>query len=176
MSLRNLNPVAPIADADIPGTIARDEEITAAINAHVALSDPHSKYEFRAKLASKIILGPISFPANTWTSLGSFAGFPLGVQGAPSAVLVGIGFCFDVASPWQQACCAGILGPVWWQPASVADAGTWLFVEYHNATGFYLYVRAGKLSGDQRSIEIYPNSSISISSSGRVDVSLKKLL
>jgi hypothetical protein len=39
--LINLNPKTPLTDADIPAAIARDAEITAAINAHAGLSDPH---------------------------------------------------------------------------------------------------------------------------------------
>ena len=42
--LTNLNPPAPIADADIPSAIARDAEVTAAINAHVGAADPHIEY------------------------------------------------------------------------------------------------------------------------------------
>ena len=42
--LTNLNPPAPIADADIPSAIARDAEVTAAINAHVGAADPHIQY------------------------------------------------------------------------------------------------------------------------------------
>lgn len=33
-----------ILDSDIPASIARDSEVTAAIAAHVALTDPHSQY------------------------------------------------------------------------------------------------------------------------------------
>jgi len=42
--LTNLNPVAPIADSDIPSTVARDAEVTAAINAHTSAADPHPQY------------------------------------------------------------------------------------------------------------------------------------
>src|SRR4028119_1097585 len=47
--LTNLNPPAPIADADIPGTIARDAEVTAAMNAHVGEVDPHLQYPTQAR-------------------------------------------------------------------------------------------------------------------------------
>lgn len=33
-----------VADADIPESIARTSDVTAAINAHVALADPHAQY------------------------------------------------------------------------------------------------------------------------------------
>ena len=39
--LTNLN---PIADSDLPSTITRDSELTAAMNAHVAAADPHIQY------------------------------------------------------------------------------------------------------------------------------------
>jgi hypothetical protein len=42
--LTNLNPPAPIADADLPGSIARDDEIAAAVAAHLAVLDPHQQY------------------------------------------------------------------------------------------------------------------------------------
>lgn len=47
--LTNLNPAAPIADADIPAAIARDSETTAAINAHVGATDPHPIYLTQAE-------------------------------------------------------------------------------------------------------------------------------
>ena len=43
-----------IADADLPATIARDTEVTAAITAHEALSDPHPTYTTAAELAAAI--------------------------------------------------------------------------------------------------------------------------
>jgi len=44
--LTNLNPPATIADSDIPGSIARDAEVTAAIAAHVAAPSPHGGQNF----------------------------------------------------------------------------------------------------------------------------------
>jgi len=41
MSLKNLN---PLSEAEIPASIARDAEITAALAAHSAAADPHSTY------------------------------------------------------------------------------------------------------------------------------------
>ncbi len=41
--LTNLNSRS-IVDADIPAAIARDSEVTAAINAHTAAADPHAQY------------------------------------------------------------------------------------------------------------------------------------
>ncbi|MEG3955249.1 tail fiber domain-containing protein [Microcoleus sp. herbarium2] len=39
--LTNLNPVAPIADGDLPASIARDVEYIAADTAHATATDPH---------------------------------------------------------------------------------------------------------------------------------------
>lgn len=47
--LVNLNPPKAIADADIPSGIARDPEVTAAINAHLAAADPHAQYLLQAE-------------------------------------------------------------------------------------------------------------------------------
>jgi len=47
--LTNLNPSKPLTEADIPGSIARDAEVTAAINAHNAATDPHLQYATQAR-------------------------------------------------------------------------------------------------------------------------------
>ncbi|NQE37527.1 hypothetical protein [Microcoleus asticus] len=174
----------PITEPQIPQPIARDAEVTAAINAHLAASDPHAqyllqsegdaRYEYRAGLASKSIAGPLNYPANTWSSLGTFPGFPFGVQGSPSAIVVGISFNVDVVSPWQQSVCAGLLGPCWWQPASVADQGVRVPLEVHNLSGFFINLRAGRFSQDLRDLQINPESAILIPSTGRVEISLKR--
>ncbi|HEY1015718.1 MAG TPA: hypothetical protein VGE07_23620 [Herpetosiphonaceae bacterium] len=41
-----------IVDADIPSSIARDTEVTAAIVAHVALADPHAQYQRESERAA----------------------------------------------------------------------------------------------------------------------------
>jgi hypothetical protein len=43
--LTNLNPPTAIADSDIPGSIARDAELTATMNAHIAAPNPHPAIE-----------------------------------------------------------------------------------------------------------------------------------
>ena len=45
---------AALADADIPSTIARDTEVTAAIAAHAAASDPHPTYTTAAEVSTAI--------------------------------------------------------------------------------------------------------------------------
>jgi hypothetical protein len=42
--LTNLNPPAAIADSDIPGSITRDSEMTATMNAHTSAPHPHIQY------------------------------------------------------------------------------------------------------------------------------------
>lgn len=42
--LTNLNPTAPIADADLPASMARDAEYIAADQAHVNATNPHQQY------------------------------------------------------------------------------------------------------------------------------------
>jgi hypothetical protein len=163
-----------LTDADIPGTIARDTETAAAVAAHVAAADPHPQYDYRASPISKRLTGPLSYPVGNWSSFGNFATFSPGAQGAPSALVVGISFLFDTTAPWQQACCAAIIGPVWWQPAAVGDTGTRIFLEFHNQTGFFINLRYGPLSGDLRQLQINPESAILIPSTGRVDITVKK--
>jgi len=55
--LTNLNPSAPIADGDIPGTIARDSEVTAAMNAHLATDHPHKQYPTQAEADARYFRG-----------------------------------------------------------------------------------------------------------------------
>jgi hypothetical protein len=45
--LTNLNPTAPIADADLPASIARDIEYLAADQAHATATNPHPQYLLR---------------------------------------------------------------------------------------------------------------------------------
>ena len=47
--LINLNSPKAITDADIPAAIARDSEVTAAINGHLAATDPHLQYPTQAR-------------------------------------------------------------------------------------------------------------------------------
>ena len=50
--LTNLNPPAPIADADLPASIARDLELSAAMNAHLGAADPHPGYALESSFFS----------------------------------------------------------------------------------------------------------------------------
>ena len=173
-----------ITVSDIPAGIARDTEFEAADAAHVGAVDPHSQYEYRAIRVSKSLFGPISFPTTVWTSLGTIAGFSLGTQGELAAILIGLNFLFDVRYLWQQAVCAGLLAPIWWQPVATADSGIRVPIEIHNQSGFFINIRAsqyssgpaGQNSGENRYIEIKPESLISIPAGGRLDIVFKKLL
>jgi len=53
--LTNLNPPAPIADSELPSTLARDAEVAAAINAHLGASDPHSQYLLPSEADAKYL-------------------------------------------------------------------------------------------------------------------------
>jgi hypothetical protein len=78
--LTNLNPIAPITDADIPAAIARDSELTAAMNAHLAASDPHSQYGTQARTDERY--GPIKkyyFSGVTASSQGGNVSIPHGL-------------------------------------------------------------------------------------------------
>jgi hypothetical protein len=50
----NILEFAAIDDADIPASIARDAEVTAAVSAHEGLPDPHPGYTTAAELAAAI--------------------------------------------------------------------------------------------------------------------------
>jgi hypothetical protein len=65
--LINLNPPAPIADGDLPPSIARDAEYLAGDSAHVNAAHPHSQYllpnesdaRYRQQAQSQIFINPI---------------------------------------------------------------------------------------------------------------------
>lgn len=47
--LINLNPPAPIADGDLPPSIARDSEVSQTMAAHLSAADPHLQYLTQAR-------------------------------------------------------------------------------------------------------------------------------
>lgn len=193
MPITDLSSIVPASQID--PAMASDAEVSSMIANHEAAADPHTqyllesegdaRYEYSATRASKSLVGPLSFSTLSWNSFGNIAGFSLGIQGKPSAILVGLNFLFDIRYPWQQAVCAGIIGPVWWQPVITADTGIRVPLEIHNESGFYVSLRvsqgigdpySNQGSGDTRYIEIKPESLITIPAGGRVDLVLKKLL
>jgi len=42
--LTNLNPSKALTEVDLPGTMATEAEVTAAINAHLTAANPHTQY------------------------------------------------------------------------------------------------------------------------------------
>jgi predicted FMN-binding regulatory protein PaiB len=62
--LTNLNPPAPITDSDIPAAIARDAEVTAAINAHLTAADPHSQYLLQSEGDARYRQNAVAFTDN----------------------------------------------------------------------------------------------------------------
>lgn len=55
--LINLNPPTPIVDSDIPGGIARDDEVAATLNAHLAAANPHPQYATQAAADARYFRG-----------------------------------------------------------------------------------------------------------------------
>jgi len=68
--LINLNPIAPIADADLPASITRDAEYVAALLDHINAFNPHSQYLFANPTA-------IEFGLDTFNSLDFHTGSSL---------------------------------------------------------------------------------------------------
>jgi hypothetical protein len=78
--LTNLNPPAPIADADIPAAIARDSELTATINAHLNALDPHTQYATQARADERYgAIKKYYFSGVTASSQGGSVSIPHGL-------------------------------------------------------------------------------------------------
>ena len=87
MSLKNLNPVTPIADADLPGSITRDAEYIAADKAHVDALDPHTQYAnqsrgdaryFRGRSQVHTLDPPVIGPGELYKIFYTFVGAKTG--------------------------------------------------------------------------------------------------
>jgi hypothetical protein len=73
--LTNLNPPAPIADGDLPPSIARDSEISAAQNAHVGAADPHNQYAKKSETQTfKNPIKAVCQSTGPITATGNFSG------------------------------------------------------------------------------------------------------
>lgn len=79
-----------LADSDIPASIARDSEVTAAVAAHIAASDPHPQYETQTEadaryrqLSVNVPYGEISGKPAVFSLLFGGAGSPETVVTAP---------------------------------------------------------------------------------------------
>jgi len=60
--LTNLNPPAPIADTDLPASIARDTEYIAADTAHLNATDPHLQYATQARSDARYLRSDVPPP------------------------------------------------------------------------------------------------------------------
>jgi hypothetical protein len=56
-----------VLDADLPSTIARDTEVTAAVAAHEGASDPHTQYTTAAEVLSAITAALTNVTSGTYT-------------------------------------------------------------------------------------------------------------
>ena len=78
--LTNLNPAAPITDADLPGSITRDTELITTIDAHLRATDPHSQYATQARADERYgTIKKILFSGTTAASQGASAIIPHGL-------------------------------------------------------------------------------------------------
>ena len=68
--LTNLNPVT-IADSDIPGSIARDTEVTAALAAHLNTSHPHTQYTLKTEFYSVGDIGTAAPVSGAFNFMGA---------------------------------------------------------------------------------------------------------
>jgi len=84
--LTNLNPPTPIADTDLPASIARDAEFIAADTAHLNATDPHPIYPLKSSFIS---FGDIP-TANITTAFNFIAGGATAAQRAQNGAF----FCF----------------------------------------------------------------------------------
>ena len=129
--LTNLNPITPIADADLPASIARDSEIAEINAAHLMATDPHIQYATQARgdaryvryfnAFEEVILAPLTLTANTWQELGSAR--TVGEQGKGTTWDINIYFQYAAPAGGQnqsyfQYCGAGKLGVIFWQAES----------------------------------------------------------
>jgi|SRR5919199_3863032 hypothetical protein len=175
--LTNLNPPAPIADADLPASIARDSEIDAAIAAHLAATDPHSQYLTPAEFLTADFFFQVSAPnlvANTWQDIGP--SLVLGEQGKPTVWDVTLYFQYpngtSLVDYWQY-CGSGVLGCVFWKANGLGD-GVPIVVETHTDLPYIIKIRGGL--GQARKLQVNPDRSINIAAPGFMRVYFKKKL
>jgi hypothetical protein len=90
--LTNLNPLTPIADSDLPGSIARDIEITVAMAEHIQATDPHAVYLTKGE-ANNIYF-------RSGTHIPFFARAAMSAAIAPAAVN-SIGLSWNSVQPGQ---------------------------------------------------------------------------
>jgi len=173
--LINLNKPAPIADADLPATIARDAEYIAADAAHIAETNPHSQYLRILDSFDTGVLSPIQLAANTWQAVGNNKVF--GQQGVGSTWLMQVYIQYvevdGSAFHYYQYCGSTVLGAIFWQADFLASPGVQILMETHNEANFLCGFRLG--IGQARKVEVSPNRAINIVPPGFLRVSGIKL-
>lgn len=176
--LTNLNPPAPIADADLPASIARDAEYIAADIAHLNATDPHLQYPTQARADARyvrlfnsfeqLIPAPINWQANTWQALGN--SIVAGELSKPALwdVCVYVQYVDtsnNTMQPYFQYCGGGTLAAIYWQADVLTNEGISVPFEAHNEADFTARLRFGR--GNQfRKLEIKPDRTITITSPG----------
>ena len=78
--LTNLNTAVALTNSDIPAAIARDAEVTAAMNAHLAASDPHSQYLLPSEGDARYRLSSTAFFTAAPLPPGSVAGNSIAIS------------------------------------------------------------------------------------------------
>jgi hypothetical protein len=174
--LTNLNPPAPIADTDLPASIARDAEYIAADTAHLNALDPHSQYLTQTEFLTADFFFQVSAPnllANSWQDVGPL--LALGVASQPRVWLVTLYFQYPdgntLPEHWQY-CGAGVLGAVLWKANGLSN-GVAIEVETHTEIDYTVRVRGGL--GQARRLQLNPNRTINIPAPGFLRVYFKRL-
>lgn len=170
--LTNLNPLAAIADTDIPSTITRDAEYIAADKAHLAASHPHPQYARMLNSFESPSISPVNLAANSWQAVGDAV--TVGEQGNGTLWDVMVYFQYVDTSggfnqPYFQYAGGGTLATIFWQADLLVNEGILVPFEAHNEPDFTARIRFGR--GQQRKLEIKPDRAINIASPGFMKVS-----
>lgn len=165
-----INILGEVRDTQIPGAIARDAElaaaIAAAIAAHIAAGDPHSQYIRKRDSFEDTIQAPINFGANTWQPVGNSRIF--GEQGAPTFWDIVVYFEYvdgtGATASYFQYCGGASLAAIYWNADLLTNEGVFVAFEAHNEADFSARLRFGR--GQSRKVEIKLDRSISIATPG----------
>jgi hypothetical protein len=97
--LTNLNPPAPIADTDLPPSVARDSELEALMAAHLNATDPHLQYPtqqrgdaryFRGRTETYTLDPPAVPPGETYRIFLPFAGAKFGDFASVAPIMINL--------------------------------------------------------------------------------------
>lgn len=157
--LTNLNPTAPIADADLPASIARDAEFIAADTAHATAVDPHPN-RYQSLLPVTVVQQRVSAPAQITILTGNF--FSLGTLSnlnsgeSESLFIMTLYIQYIIAgsthSYWQYSGCC-LLSPIWWK-AGGGQLVKYIDMEAHNSDDFIVSFRLGVSGQGSRMVEL----------------------